>query len=142
RDLLRRTAIPAGVGEAFGDVLVPEPVDDAVGADEEPVALLDRRRGDLGMDELAAAAAGLLQHVLARMGAGLALVEAARPELRPDMGVVEGELLQLAAAVLIETAVADVREGDAGAVEEAADHRRAHAGQFRVVLADAGDVVV
>ena len=94
------------------------------------------------MDDLAPASDGLLEDVLPRMHTGLALVELTRPELCPDVSVIVGELGEHAVAVLVEAAVADVGEGDAGAIEKTADDGRAHARQLGIAVADAGDIIV
>ena len=132
-----------GIEECFGDAAVPEPVGDPIGAEEEAVAGVAADGTDLGFGELVASAEGFAEDVLARVGAGLAFVDFAGVAEPADVGVVGGDLAELAGGgEVVETAVADV-----GVVEPAWDEPAecqgcAHAVAFLVDAAETGHFVM
>jgi len=72
----------------FLNLAIPESVNQAVRADEKPIARLMGDRADLRLDELLAGAECLLEGVAPRMGARLTLVELAFASQPANMAVV------------------------------------------------------
>ena len=91
---------------------------------------------------VADAVEGLEDEVAVRVGPRLLLGDPALVDERLDEGVVVGELAQLAAAVEVGAAVADVTEPEAGAVEERDGGGGGGAVEGGVLLDQLGDPVV
>ena len=89
------TSIFAGLvlAQHVHDLMVVEPIHQAVRAEQKDVAAPAAHRADLRIHKLVSAAERLLQDVAARMGARLVFVDFAVAEQPADMGVVLSELL-------------------------------------------------
>ena len=121
--------------------LVGERAAGAVAADEDAVADLGRELEEVGL-LVADAVEGLEDEVAVRVGPRLLLGDAALVDEGLHEGVVVGELAQLAAAVEVGAAVADVADAEAVAVEEDDRGGRGRAVEGGVLLDDLGDPVV
>ena len=127
----RMSAIRASVEGAAGAVAAHEDAVAGLGGELEEVGLL-----------VADAVEGLEDEVAVRVGPRLLLGDAPLVDERLHEGVVVGELAQLAAAVEVGAAVADVADAEAGAVEERDGRGGGGAVEVGVLLDQLGDPVV
>ncbi len=77
-----------GISQDAEDLGIKEAIDDAIAAEQKPVAGLVTDGTDLGFGELMPGTEGFLQRVATRMIAGFAFVDFTLPVQPADVGVV------------------------------------------------------
>lgn len=107
----------------------PEAVGDAVGAEEEAVAVFEGVAGEFGVDGGVAAAEGVVEGATAGVSAVLHFADFAALELSPGDVVVVAELLSFAVAVEVESGIADMGEVDEAGGDPGEGESGAHASE-------------
>ena len=122
----------------FLDVMIPEAIHEAVGADDKTVSGMVADRADLRVYKLVACAERLVKDVAARMRAGFVVLDFSIPQEPRDMRVVLRELEQFAFALrqLIDPRVADVSEIRPARREPGQTHGGLHPLTFVVAIAE------
>jgi hypothetical protein len=140
-DQLDRGVVGGAGREDVGQPPVVQHAGDAVAAQQQVVTGDQLHLEQVGLG-LVDAVEGLEDEVAVRVHPGLVRADPALVDEALDEGVVVGQLAELAAAVQIRAAVADVADPEPGAVEQGQGGRCTRAVERRVLVDELPDPVV